>query len=96
MKSEKELEEFFARLKKELTETSLFPTQYLYKFIIPADESKLDQLKAVFKDTEAAIRTRPSSNGKYTGVSVNLKVKNADEVIHFYKEAGKVEGILSL
>ena len=95
MKSEKELAEFYERLKKELVETSLFPTKYLYKFIIP-DEAKLAQLKGVFKETNAEISTRPSSNGKYIGVSVSLTVKNPDEVIKYYKEAGKVEGILSL
>ena len=48
------------------------------------------------KNTDAEITTRPSSGDKYTGVSVSLTVKNPDEVIAFYKEAGKVEGILSL
>jgi len=86
MKSEQELAEFYDRLKKELVETSLFPTKYLYKFIIPSDEAKLEQLKDVFKETSAEISTRPSS----------LTVKNPDEVIKYYKEAGKVEGILSL
>ena len=96
MKLEQELAEFYDRLKKELVETSLFPTKYLYKFIIPADEAKLEQLKDVFKETSAEISIRPSSNGKYVGVSVSLTVKNPDEVIKYYKEAGKVEGILSL
>lgn len=96
MKSEQELAEFYERLKKELVETSLFPTKYLYKFIIPDDEAKLAQLKDVFKETNAEISTRPSSNGKYIGVSVSLTVKNPDEVIKYYKEASKVEGILSL
>ena len=49
MKSEQELAEFYERLKKELVETSLFPTKYLYKFIIPDDEAKLAQLKDVLK-----------------------------------------------
>ena len=47
MKSEQELAEFYERLKKELVETSLFPTKYLYKFIIPDDEAKLVQLVAL-------------------------------------------------
>ena len=35
MKTEQELAEFYERLKNELLETSLWPTRYLYKFIIP-------------------------------------------------------------
>ena len=59
MKTEQELAEFYERLKNELLETSLWPTRYLYKFIIPKDEDKLAQLEDVFKNTDAEITTRP-------------------------------------
>ncbi|GIJ93255.1 DUF493 domain-containing protein [Capnocytophaga stomatis] len=96
MKSEQELAEFYQRLKKELEETTSFPTMYLYKFIIPTDAQKLETLNSIFKQTNAEIKTRPSSNGKYTGVSVSVLLQNPDEVIHYYREAGKIEGIVSL
>lgn len=96
MKSEQELAEFYQRLKKELEETTTFPTTYLYKFIVPTDAQKLEALSLIFEQTDAEIKTRPSSKGKYTGVSVSVSLQNPDEVIHYYKEAGKVEGILSL
>lgn len=96
MKTEQELNEFYERLKKELEETTTFPTVYLYKFIIPADAKKLETLVSIFKETEAQIKERPSSNGKYIGVSVSVRLQNPDEVIHYYREAGKVEGIVSL
>lgn len=96
MKTEQELTEFYERLKKELDETTTFPTTYLYKFIIPSSSSKLQQLEKVFEQVQAEIKTRPSSNGKYTGVSVSVILQNSDEVIHYYREAGKIEGIVSL
>lgn len=96
MKSEQELAEFYERLKKELEETTSFPTSYLYKFIVPTDAQKIKTLNSVFEKTDAEIKTRPSSNGKYTGVSVTILLQNPDEVIHYYKEAGKIEGIVSL
>ncbi|MDO4229567.1 MAG: DUF493 family protein [Capnocytophaga sp.] len=96
MKTEQELAEFYERLKKELDETTTFPTTYLYKFIIPNTTERLHQLTAIFEQTQAEIKTRPSSNGKYMGVSVSVSLQNSDEVIQYYKEAGKVEGIVSL
>lgn len=96
MKSEKELNEFFERLKKELEETTNFPTQYLYKFIVPNELGKAEALEKKFVGTDAQIKKRPSSNGKYIGVSVSVLLENADKVIHYYKEAGTIEGILSL
>ena len=96
MKSEQELAEFYTRLKNELNETTKFPTQYLYKFIIPNEAEKEIQLRDIFKTQKAEIKTRPSSNEKYIGVSVSVLLNDADQVIFYYKEAGKVEGILSL
>jgi hypothetical protein len=96
MKTEQELQEFYERLKNELLETTVFPTKYLYKFIIPNEDSKLVQLEEVFKGTDAKITIKDSSKAKYKGVSIEITLQNPDEVIAYYKAAGKVEGILSL
>ena len=39
---------------------------------------------------------RESKNGKYTSVTVVIYVIDADQVIHFYKEVGKIEGVIML
>ncbi|ATA72165.1 MULTISPECIES: DUF493 family protein [Capnocytophaga] len=96
MKTEQEQKEFYERLKKELEETSQWPSTYLYKFIIPNDTEKKHTLEAIFEGKKADIKTRTSSNGKYTSVSISILLQNPDEVIAYYKEAGKIEGILSL
>ncbi|MDO5105121.1 DUF493 family protein [Capnocytophaga sp.] len=96
MKTEQELNDFFERLKKELEETTSFPTSYLYKFIVPATDENIKTIRNIFKETDAEIKTRPSSAGKYTGVSVTVTLPNPDAVIHYYREVGKIEGILSL
>ena len=91
-----EVEEFYTKLKLELEKTTVFPTEYLYKFILPTGEDKKAAIRAVFATTGATIEEKPSSSGKYTAYSIRLKVQNPDEVIAYYKEAGKIEGIISL
>ena len=91
-----EIEEFYTKLKSELEKTTVFPTEYLYKFILPTGEDKKAAIRAVFATTTASIEEKPSSSGKYTACSIRLKVQNPDEVIAYYKEAGKIEGIISL
>lgn len=44
----------------------------------------------------AVIKTNQSKNGKYTAVSINVKMKNPDAVIEKYKEVSSIEGIISL
>jgi len=91
-----EIEEFYTKLKSELEKTTVFPTEYLYKFILPTGEDKKAAISSVFATTTATIEEKPSSSGKYTAYSIRLKVQNPDEVIAYYKEAGKIEGIISL
>lgn len=91
-----EAEAFYAKLKSELEKTTIFPSEYLYKFILPTGEEKSAAIRAVFADTTATIEERPSSNGKYTAYSIRLIVQDPDQVITYYKEAGKIEGIISL
>lgn len=93
----KDPEEFYKKLKLQLADTSLWPTAYLYKFIVPTDNEKIEQIETIFDNLGSVISTKKSKNGKYTSVSVNVRMKNPDAVIHKYKEvAAKVEGVISL
>lgn len=97
MDSSKKTEEFYKKLKEQLLDTALWPTEYLYKFIVISETSKINDIKALFDHLGAVIQTRPSKNGKYTSVSINVRMKNPDAVIVKYKEvAEKVEGVISL
>lgn len=93
---DKKTEEFYARLKEELTNTSLWPTEYLYKFIIPTDDQKIAYVEAAFNDMGAVISTQQSKNGKYTSVSISVHMKNPDAVIEKYIQLSSIEGIISL
>lgn len=89
-------EEFYSRLKTQLAESSTWPSNYLYKFIVPTDTDKIKQIQDIFDNTGAVIESRKSKKGKYTSVSVTVNLKNPEEVIQKYKEVGKVEGVISL
>ncbi len=90
-------EEFYKKLKVQLADTALWPTAYLYKFIVPTDRSKIVLIESIFDNLGAVIHTKQSKNGKYTSVSINVRMKNPDQVILKYKEvASKVEGVISL
>ena len=48
---DKKTEEFYIRLREELDSTSAWPSEYLYKFIVPTDAKKIE---AVEKEMETA------------------------------------------
>jgi len=89
-------EEFYIKLKSSLEETTKFPTKYMYKFIIPTDKEKIIEIESIFDHTGAVIHKKPSKTGKYSSITVMVKMKNADAVIEKYKEVSKVEGVISL
>lgn len=90
-------EEFYNKLRVQLSETSTWPSEYLYKFIVKTDVKKIADLEALFDNTGAVINTTQSKNGKYTSVSINLMMKDPDAVIAKYIEvADNVEGVISL
>lgn len=89
--------EFYIKLKEKLEESVTWPSDYLYKFIVPSSEANIQKLTELFDNMGAVINTKQSSKGKYTSVSIQLKMKNPDQVIEKYKEVGeKVEGVISL
>jgi putative lipoic acid-binding regulatory protein len=88
--------DFYTKLKAQLDDTTTFPADYLYKFIVPTDASQVDEVQAIFNNTGAVINTKKSKTGKYVSVSIVLKIESSEKVISYYKEAGKIKGIISL
>jgi len=96
MEDPKKSKEFYTKLKAQLADTAMWPSPYLYKFIVPTDAAKVNQIETIFDNLGAVITTKESRTGKYTSVSINVRMKNPDAVIVKYKEVGKIEGVISL
>jgi len=89
--------DFYKKLKIQLEESTTWPSQYLYKFIVKTDVVKIEQIESIFNHKGAVITTTESKNGTYTSVSINVVLKDPDEVISKYIEVTtKVEGVISL
>ena len=93
---DKKTEEFYQRLKEELVNSTIWPSEYLFKFIVPTDTDKIMIIETSFDGMGAVIETNQSKTGKYISVSVNVTMKSAQSVIDKYQELSTVEGIISL
>lgn len=89
-------EEFYVKLKSQLDDTTKFPADYLYKFIVPTDANQEQEVKDLFNKGGAVIDTKKSKTGKYVSVSIRLQLASSKEVIEYYKKAEKIKGIISL
>lgn len=88
--------EFYDKLKLSLEETTSFPTNYMFKFIIPTDKNKFKQIDNMFNKLGAVIRSKTSKNEKFTSLTILVDMSSPDEIIEKYKEVGTVEGVISL
>lgn len=97
MSTDKSQEEFYSKLRTQLYETSSWPSEYLYKFIVKTDPQKIEKIESIFNNMGAVIKTIPSKNGNYTSVSINVQLPTPEVVIEKYKEVtDKVEGVITL
>jgi len=93
---DKKTEEFYERLKTELDMSNTWPAEYLFKFIVPSDTAKIKKIEEAFDCMGAVIKTTKSKTGKFTSISVDVQVKDSQEIIDKYLEVSTIEGIISL
>lgn len=93
---EKEIAAFYERLKVELDMSNTWPAEYLFKFIVPSVDDNVLQVENAFDCMGAVIKTTKSKTGKFTSISVDVTVKDAQEIIDKYQEVSTIKGIVSL
>jgi putative lipoic acid-binding regulatory protein len=89
-------QEFYERLKVELDLSNSWPAIYLFKFIVPSIDENIIRVEEAFDCMGAVIKTTKSKTGKFTSVSVDVMVKDSQEIIDKYIEVSSIKGIISL
>lgn len=87
---------FYKRLHEELLNSTNWPSDYLYKFIVPTNQEKITRIQSIFDNTGAVIESKQSRKGKYTSISITVHLPDPDAVIEKYKAVGEIEGVISL
>ena len=85
-------EEGLARLAKLLNEGTDWPLDYLFKFIVPADE--VDQVKSLLPVESVSLRQ--SRTGKYQSVSATVLMPDSDAVLAIYRQAALIPGLIAI
>jgi len=89
-------EEFYKNFKERLDETTEFPSNYTFKFIVPTDNKRIAEVQRVFDGARPQFQMKESKNGKYTSVTAVVYVIDSDQVIHYYKLASAIEDVMML
>jgi len=88
-------EEQIERLRAHLNEIHVWPSIFMFKFILPSDPVRLTELKLIFGES-AEITERLSAKGNFTSVTIREMMLNADDIFDRYRSVGSIKGIISL
>ncbi|MBA3679804.1 MAG: DUF493 family protein [Bacteroidetes bacterium] len=88
-------EDELKKFKEKLVETTTFPSVYMFKFIVPSEHRNIALVENLFEE-EADIHTKESESGKYISITATQVAMNAEEILHIYKKASEVKGIIFL
>ena len=50
--------DFYANLKAQLDDTTIFPADYMYKFIVPTDFNQVQEVEELFNNSGAIINKK--------------------------------------
>lgn len=85
----------YSQLLLNLVKDFVWPTDYMFKFIIPFEPESLNKVKSLFSK-DAKITHRESSGSKYISFTAIQIMDNPDDVIEIYKKAESIDRIIAL
>lgn len=80
------------KLRLVLDETVEFPSEYLFKFIVP--KAEVHHVIALLDGLD--INERASANGNYISVSARKVFDSSEGIIQIYKKVSTIKGLIAL
>ena len=72
-----------------------WPGIYFFKFIVPNDREKLDNIRALFQFQDQ-ITYRTSTDIRFIALSCKQVMENPEAVLEIYRKAKEIEGVIAL
>jgi len=76
-------------------ESEDWPLKYMFKFITPNQDGKVDQIKALLPD-HGDISFKHTSNLKHVAITCVAVMDNADQIINVTEKVDEIEGVIIL
>ncbi|NPA35759.1 MAG: DUF493 domain-containing protein [Chlorobi bacterium] len=89
------MDEKYYKLRQILGRNKKWPLKYMFKFIVPNSDGKVDKVIAVFPGN-AEKTFKYTNNLKYVSVTCVMNMESADDIIKITEDAMSVEGVMML
>ncbi len=88
------MQEYISLLAK-LKENKKWPLLYMFKFIVPNTDGKVDQVKALLPK-HGTISFKHTKNLKFVSITCKVSMKDAESIVDITAKANKIEGLIAL
>jgi putative lipoic acid-binding regulatory protein len=78
--------------REKLDQHYAWPSLYMFKFIVPS--GKEEEVKRLFPNHNTS--EKPSKNGNYVSVTVQMMMPSSEAVIKVYVAASSIDGLIAL
>ncbi|MFV0268357.1 MAG: DUF493 family protein [Draconibacterium sp.] len=85
----------FKTLRYRLMETETWPLKYMFKFITPNSNGKVEQIKALLP-AHGELAFKHTSDLKHVSITCVAEMQNADQIIEIVEKVDKIEGVIIL
>ncbi|MFP4287984.1 MAG: DUF493 family protein [Bacteroidales bacterium] len=85
----------FDSLKDKLNEIEIWPTLYMFKFIVPVSHKNVAQVESLFTE-KAVIYRKESRNGKYISITAKQYMDDPQQIVDVYVKASNIKSIIAL
>ena len=82
-------------LKAKLNANTIWPMEYMFKFIVPANVSNIARVAALFEPS-AIVYHKESKNQKFVSITAKQSMQSAEQIIDIYVKAGEIPHLMAL
>lgn len=85
----------YKNLRYRLMETNQWPLRYMFKFIVPNADGKVERVKALMP-ANGSLSFKHTASLSHVSVTCVALMDNADQIIEITEKVGNIEGVLVL
>ena len=85
----------YKNLRYRLLEFDTWPLKYMFKFITPNHDGKVEQIKALLPEN-GKLSYKHTSNLKHVSITCVADMESADQIIDITEKIDSIEGVMVL
>jgi len=85
----------YKTLRYRLMEIESWPLEYMFKFITPNKDGKVDQVKSLLPEN-GKVSFKHTSSLKHVAITCVATMQSADQIIEIMEKVDQIEGVMIL